>query len=73
MISNVLFVDSNLDDKKYSKFIKELNSIWSIRVIKCKNVNKAITLLTFIEFQEIKVILSDKLCEEFMTKFKQIS
>jgi len=71
MLSNVLLIDSNLDNQKYTKFIKELNSISSLRVIKCKNVNKAITLLSYIEFQEIKVIISDKLYDEFMSKFKQ--
>ena len=71
MISSVILIDSNLDDQKYTKFIKELNSIGSLRVRLCKNVNKAITLLTYIEFEEIKVIISDKLYDEFMNKFKQ--
>ena len=71
MISNVIFIDPNLDEQKYAKFIKELNSIGSLKVRFCKNVNKAITLLTLVEFQEIKVIISDKLYDEFLLKFKQ--
>ena len=71
MLSNVILIDSNLDNQKYTKFIKELNSISPLRVIKCKNVNKAITLLSYFEFQEIKVIISDQLYDEFMSKFKQ--
>ena len=57
--------------KKLNFLIKELNSICSLRLSLCKNVNKAITLLTYIEFQEIKIIIRDKLFDGFMNKFKQ--
>ena len=71
MSSNVIWIDANIDNKENIAYVKELNSIGSIRLRwLSKDVDKAIKYLKNIDFHETKVIVSGRLYPEFVKKFK---
>ena len=71
MSSNVIWIDANIDNQENVVYVKELNSIDSIRLRLSKDVDKAIKYLKNIDFHETKVIVSGRLYPEFVKKFKE--
>ena len=71
MSSNVIWIDSNIDNEENTSYVKELQSIGSLRVRLFKEVDKAIIHMKYIEFQETKVIISGKFYSEFVKAFKE--
>ena len=71
MISNVIWIDSNIDNEENTSYAKELESLGSLRLRLFKEVNKAVIYMKYIEFQETKVIISDYFFSEFVKKFKE--
>ena len=71
-ISNIIWIDENIANEENKKYIKELQTIGSLRVRCFAKVEKAISHMKFIEFQDTKVIISDKLVyDEFINKFEE--
>ena len=66
IISNIIWVDENIDNEENQNYVKDLKSIGSLRVRCFKKVEKAITHIKYIEFQETKIIVSGKLYNEFI-------
>ena len=67
----MIWIDANIDNKENIAYVKELNSIGSIRLRLSKDVDKAIKYLKNIDFHETKVIVSGRLYPEFVKKFKE--
>ena len=49
-ISNVILIDSNINNEVYKQFIQELETIWYLKIKSFKNVKEAINYLKIIEF-----------------------
>ena len=72
MKANVIWIDENIDNHVKSQYIDELESIGSLKVRKFKNVEKSIKyMIKDIGFEETKVIVSDKLYNEYVKLFKE--
>ena len=71
MKSNVIWIDENLDNEENKKYVEKLYSFGSFIVRLFKNLDKAIERMKYIEFQDTKVIVNDKLYYEFIKKFKE--
>ena len=71
MVIFLILIGTNIDDKENSGFIKELSLNGSLRIRLFKDVDNAINHMTFIEFQETKVIVSYELYAQFIKKFKE--
>ena len=67
----VIWIDPNIYNEENSQYTKELEEIGSIRLRCFNKVRKAINHLKYIEFQEIKIILSGKIYIEFIKMFQQ--
>ena len=71
MESNLIWIDTNIDNKENSEYKQILTSINSIRLKTFKNIELAIKFMKEIEYQETKIIISGRLYAEFITKFKE--
>ena len=69
VISNVIWINSNIENEEYKKIMKELESIWYLKFKSFKNVKEAISYLKIIEFVETKVIVNEELYIEFIDNF----
>ena len=69
VISNVIWINSNIENEEYKKLMKELESIWYLKFKSFKNVKEAISYLKIIEFVETKVIVNEELYIEFIDNF----
>ena len=70
IISNVIWIDENIDNEENKKYVKDLQTIDSLRVTCFKNVEKAISHMENIEFQDTKIVIRDILVyNEFIYKF----
>ena len=67
----VIWIDEDQNNKEKMSFSEILNSFGSYTLEKFINVDSAIEYMKNIEFQETKIILSDKLYLEFVKKFKK--
>ena len=65
-ISNVILIDSNINNEVYKQFIQELETIWYLKIKSFKNVKEAINYLKIIEFVETKIIIGGELYIEFI-------
>ena len=66
IFSNIIWIDSNVDNYENSGYLKELKA-YSFFKIKCfKNVNEAINKIKKIEFEETNIILNGKLYIKFI-------
>ena len=71
MLSNIIWVDPNIDNEENSIYFKELQSL-SFLNIKCfKNIEEALTQIKKIEFEQTFIILSGRLYVDFIIKFKE--
>ena len=71
-VSNVIWIDKNIGNEENLKNIKELQTIGSLRVRCFTKVEKAINHMKYIEFEDTKVIISDKsVYNEFISKFEE--
>jgi len=71
IMSYIIWIDENIDNEENTKFSNELESIGLINLRLFKEIDKAINHMNFIKFQETKVIISGRLYNEFVRKFKQ--
>ena len=71
MKCNVIWIDEDLDSEGNKKYAEELKSFGSLILRMSKNLDKAFEYMKYIEFQETKVIVNDKLYPEFVKKFKE--
>jgi len=71
IMSYNIWIAENIDNEEYNQYIKELESIGILNFRLFKEIDKAINLMKYIEFQETKVIISDRLYSEFIKKFKE--
>ena len=69
VISNIIWVDSNVDNEENSKYQKELESIWYIKLKCFKNIKDSINYIKQIKFVETKIIISGRLYIEFIDTF----
>ena len=70
-MSNVIWIDPNIDNEENTKYIKELQDINCFNIRYFKNVMDAITLIKSIRFIETNIIISGSLYSEFVEKFKE--
>ena len=70
-MSNVIWIDPNIDNEENTKYIKELQDINCFNIRYFKNVMDAITLIKSIRFIETNIIISGSLYTEFVEKFKE--
>ena len=70
-ISYTIWIDENIDNKEYAKYSKELEPMDLLSFRLFKKIDKAINHMKYIEFQETKVIICDRLYNEFIKKFKE--
>ena len=61
MESNLIWIDTNIDNKENSEYKQILTSINSIRLKTFKNIELAIKFMKEIEYQETKIIISGRL------------
>jgi hypothetical protein len=72
IISNVIWIDENIDNEENQKYVKELQTIGSLRVRCFTKVEKAISHMKYIDFQDTKVIINDELVyNDFINKFQE--
>ena len=71
MTTIVLWVDANIDNSENTEYVKELESIGSLRLKLFKNIEEAIEQQKYLEFQETKVIISGSFYSEFIKSFKE--
>ena len=70
-MSNVIWIDPNIDNEENTKYIKELQDINCFNIRYFKNVMDAITLIKSIRFIETNIIISGSLYTEFVERFKE--
>ena len=68
-ISNVILINSSIESEEYKKFLRDLESVWYLKIKTFKNVNEAINYIKIIEFVETKVIVSGEYYIEFINNF----
>ena len=66
-----IWIDENIDNEENTIYTKELESMGLLSFRLFKEIDKAINHMKYIEFQETKVIISGKLYNEFVKKFKE--
>ena len=71
MKHNVVWIDDDLNSKEKLNFAEKINSLGSYTLKKYINVDSAIEFMKGIEFEETKIIISDKLYFDFVKKFKE--
>ena len=71
IITNVIWIDPNVENEENSKYQKELKKIANIRLKCYKTVDEAINHLKTIKFQETKIIISGKLYIDFIEFFQK--
>ena len=66
----VIWIDPEIYNDENTKFVKELNSLYSINIKLFKKVGEAINYLKNIKFNGTKIIMSGKLYFEFVKSFE---
>ena len=69
-MSNVIWIDTNIDNFENSGFGKHFESMKSIKLKLFKNLNEGIAYLKSIKFEETKIIVSGRLYGQFVQSFK---
>ena len=69
IISNVIWIDENIDNEESKGYRKELEKIWYLKVKCFKDTKEAIDYLKEIEFKETKIIVNGRLYIEFINIF----
>ena len=69
IISNVIWIDENIDNEESKGYRKELEKIWYLKVKCFKDTKEAIDYLKEIEFKETKIIVNGGLYIEFINIF----
>jgi len=70
-ITNVIWIDPNVDNKENTYYSKELEKIKNTKIICFKNVTDALTLIKNIKFSVTNIIISGSLYSEFIEKFEE--
>ena len=70
-MSYTIWIDENVDNEENTIYAKELESIGLLSFRLFKEIDKAINHMKYIKFQETKVIISGRLYNEFVKKFKE--
>ena len=71
MSLNVVWIDGNIVEKEYVKYLKNIESNNSLKVQAFKNTDDALNYMKNLKFQETKVILSGRLYSKFIKDFKE--
>ena len=71
VISNILWVDSDIEKEENDIYKEELESIWYLKLKYFDNVKETINYIKKIQFMETKIIVSRKLYIEFIENFMQ--
>ena len=71
MITNVIWIDSNIYNKENADYIKELRAIRLLNLKLFNEVNQAFNFILTIEFKETIIIINDALYSEFVKKFQE--
>ena len=70
-ISNIIWVDPNIDNAENKRYVKDLER-YSYLKVKCfKDIKDALDEIKKIKFQETNIILSGKVYFEFIGQFKE--
>ena len=68
----IFWIDANVDNNEFTKYIEELKKIGPFRVHPCKNVDDAITNIKYLVNDErTYIILNPKIYSEFVSEFKR--
>ena len=71
-MSQLIWIDPNIDNNENTSYSKELRSMKSLKVIKLfKKIDESIDYMKKIEFDETKIIVSGRLYTELVEKFKK--
>ena len=71
-MSQLIWIDPNIDNNENTGYSKELRSMKSLKVIKLfKKIDESIDYMKKIEFDETKIIVSGRLYTELVEKFKK--
>ena len=70
-ISNVIWINENIDNEENTQHVKELKSFSSLKVREFKEIDETINYMKSIGFEETKVIINDTLYSSFIIKFKE--
>ena len=71
MKCKIIWIDDDPNSKEKLNFAEKINSLGSYTLKKYINVDSAIEFMKGIEFEETKIIISDKLYFDFVKKFKE--
>ena len=71
VISNVFWIDSNVDNKENSGYLKELKNYKYLKINCFKDVKEAVNKIKTIEFEETTIIVSGRLYIKFIEIFKE--
>ena len=69
--ADVIWIDPEIYNEENTKFVKELNSLYTINIKLFKKVEETINYLKNLKFNEIKIIISGKLYFEFVKSFEE--
>ena len=71
IISNIVWIDEDIDKGENINYVNCLKSIGYLRVRCFTKIDKAITHLKYIEFQDTKIIITENLYNDFKQKFEE--
>ena len=70
-MAKIIWIDKEIYNEENSKYVKDLESDYSLIIRLYQGVNEAINYIKDIDFEETKIIVSGRLFSEFVKKFKQ--
>ena len=71
IISNVIWIEPNINSKENINYLKELLSFHYLKIRSFTNVEEAINLIKSIRFEETNIIINISLFKQFIDKFKE--
>ena len=71
IISNLLWIDPQLDNEQKNKYLNRLESLRYFKVKFYKNIEESINEIKKIEFEETIIIINENSYIKFISKFKE--
>ena len=72
-ITNVIWIDPDIDNKEFKQYGQELEANKSLKIKLFSNVEETINFMKEIKFQETKIIVNGGLYSDFVSSFKENS
>ena len=69
--TNLIWIDSNINNKDNITYLKYLETIFNLKLIRFDNVKNGLEFLLSISFEDTIIITSDRLYNEFIEEFKE--